>query len=258
MKLGCLIGISWSLMFFYVSSSLKFQYCIRLAIRVLQLRQADMSRHFLMSGYPPSWKKWDLMKVLEGAIILLGLSCDAGSTVNFVPCLFSCSPVACPTERGRSVEVWSPLWVGLSYIDDGSCWVIARPVCGQFLVMPPSGDRSFELVKSGFQCKDSTSTFPLAWWEHPKMRMGGLHVSSFWLLWVKRWMTSIPINFCRTPLDCSGMKQMPSASKRSTRWSRTTTRLTLPPCRRCFDQACWINEWFTEFLRPAIEKGSSW
>ena len=25
--------------------------------------QADMSRHFLMSGYPASWKKWDLMKV---------------------------------------------------------------------------------------------------------------------------------------------------------------------------------------------------
>ena len=46
--------------------------------------EADMSRHFLMSGYPPSWKKWDLMKV------------------------------------------WSPLWVGLSYIDDTSCWVIAR------------------------------------------------------------------------------------------------------------------------------------
>merc|ERR1711963_1332438 len=46
--------------------------------------EADMSRHFLMSGYPPAWKKWDLMKV------------------------------------------WSPLWVGLSYIDDTSCWVIAR------------------------------------------------------------------------------------------------------------------------------------
>ncbi|CAJ1418633.1 unnamed protein product [Effrenium voratum] len=46
--------------------------------------EADMSRHFMMSGYPPSWKKWDLMKV------------------------------------------WSPLWVGLSYIDDSSCWVIAR------------------------------------------------------------------------------------------------------------------------------------
>lgn len=46
--------------------------------------EADMSRHFLMSGYPPSWKKWDLMKV------------------------------------------WSPLWVGLSWIDDSSCWVIAR------------------------------------------------------------------------------------------------------------------------------------
>merc|ERR1712048_647675 len=46
--------------------------------------EADMSRHFLMSGYPASWKKWDLMKV------------------------------------------WSPLWVGLSYIDDSSCWVIAR------------------------------------------------------------------------------------------------------------------------------------
>jgi len=46
--------------------------------------EADMSRHFLMSGYPPSWKKWDLMKV------------------------------------------WSPLWVGLSYVDDTSCWVIAR------------------------------------------------------------------------------------------------------------------------------------
>ncbi|CAK9040337.1 Poly(A)-specific ribonuclease PARN (Deadenylating nuclease) (Deadenylation nuclease) (Polyadenylate-specific ribonuclease) [Durusdinium trenchii] len=46
--------------------------------------EADMSRHFLMSGYPASWKKWDLMKV------------------------------------------WSPLWVGLSYIDDTSCWVIAR------------------------------------------------------------------------------------------------------------------------------------
>ncbi|CAE8712505.1 unnamed protein product [Polarella glacialis] len=46
--------------------------------------EADMSRHFLMTGYPPAWKKWDLMKV------------------------------------------WSPLWVGLSYIDDGSCWVIAR------------------------------------------------------------------------------------------------------------------------------------
>merc|ERR1719384_2623757 len=46
--------------------------------------EADMSRHFLMSGYPPSWKKWDLLKV------------------------------------------WSPLWVGLSYVDDTSCWVIAR------------------------------------------------------------------------------------------------------------------------------------
>merc|ERR1719468_1276461 len=46
--------------------------------------EADMSRHFLMSGYPPSWKKWDLMKE------------------------------------------WSPLWVGLSYVDDTSCWVIAR------------------------------------------------------------------------------------------------------------------------------------
>lgn len=46
--------------------------------------EADMSRHFLMSGYPPAWKKWDLMKV------------------------------------------WSPLWVGLSYVDDTSCWVIAR------------------------------------------------------------------------------------------------------------------------------------
>jgi len=46
--------------------------------------EADMSRHFLMSGYPPGWKKWDLMKV------------------------------------------WSPIWVGLSYIDDTSCWVIAR------------------------------------------------------------------------------------------------------------------------------------
>jgi len=46
--------------------------------------EADMSRHFLMSGYPASWKKWDLMKV------------------------------------------WSPLWVGLSYIDDTSCWVISR------------------------------------------------------------------------------------------------------------------------------------
>lgn len=46
--------------------------------------EADMSRHFLMSGYPVAWKKWDLMKV------------------------------------------WSPLWVGLSYIDDTSCWVIAR------------------------------------------------------------------------------------------------------------------------------------
>lgn len=46
--------------------------------------EADMSRHFLMSGYPASWKKWDLMKA------------------------------------------WSPLWVGLSYVDDTSCWVIAR------------------------------------------------------------------------------------------------------------------------------------
>lgn len=46
--------------------------------------EADMSRHFLMTGYPAGWKKWDLMKV------------------------------------------WSPLWVGLSYIDDASCWVIAR------------------------------------------------------------------------------------------------------------------------------------
>jgi len=46
--------------------------------------EADMSRHFLMAGYPASWKKWDLMKV------------------------------------------WSPLWVGLSYVDDTSCWVIAR------------------------------------------------------------------------------------------------------------------------------------
>jgi len=46
--------------------------------------EADMSRHFLMTGYPAGWKKWDLMKV------------------------------------------WSPLWVGLSYIDDSSCWVIAR------------------------------------------------------------------------------------------------------------------------------------
>mmetsp|Transcript_24345 Transcript_24345/g.54236 ORF Transcript_24345/g.54236 Transcript_24345/m.54236 type:complete len:600 (+) Transcript_24345:129-1928(+) len=46
--------------------------------------EADMSRHFLMSGYPPGWKKWDLMKV------------------------------------------WSPLWIGLSYIDDTSCWIIAR------------------------------------------------------------------------------------------------------------------------------------
>eukprot|EP00929_Paragymnodinium_shiwhaense_P039261 TRINITY_DN20643_c0_g1_i1.p1 TRINITY_DN20643_c0_g1~~TRINITY_DN20643_c0_g1_i1.p1 ORF type:complete len:606 (+),score=151.26 TRINITY_DN20643_c0_g1_i1:238-2055(+) len=46
--------------------------------------EADMSRHFLMTQYPASWKKWDLMKV------------------------------------------WSPLWVGLSYIDDSSCWVIAR------------------------------------------------------------------------------------------------------------------------------------
>lgn len=46
--------------------------------------EADMSRHFFMSCYPASWKKWDLMKV------------------------------------------WSPLWVGLSYIDDSSCWVIAR------------------------------------------------------------------------------------------------------------------------------------
>lgn len=27
--------------------------------------EADMSRHFLMSGYPPSWKKWDLMKAPE-------------------------------------------------------------------------------------------------------------------------------------------------------------------------------------------------
>jgi len=24
------------------------------------------------------------------------------------------------------MKVWSPLWVGLSYIDDNSCWVIAR------------------------------------------------------------------------------------------------------------------------------------
>jgi len=46
--------------------------------------EADMSRHFLMTAYPPAWKKWDLMKV------------------------------------------WSPLWVGLSWIDDNSCWVIAR------------------------------------------------------------------------------------------------------------------------------------
>eukprot|EP00927_Polykrikos_kofoidii_P065740 TRINITY_DN61455_c0_g1_i1.p1 TRINITY_DN61455_c0_g1~~TRINITY_DN61455_c0_g1_i1.p1 ORF type:complete len:588 (+),score=101.97 TRINITY_DN61455_c0_g1_i1:117-1880(+) len=46
--------------------------------------EADMSRHFLMTGYPAGWKKFDLMKV------------------------------------------WSPLWVGLSHIDDVSCWVIAR------------------------------------------------------------------------------------------------------------------------------------
>merc|ERR1712107_750809 len=45
---------------------------------------ADMSRHFFMSSYPASWKKWDLMKI------------------------------------------WSPLWIGISYIDDTSCWVIAR------------------------------------------------------------------------------------------------------------------------------------
>mmetsp|Transcript_101237 Transcript_101237/g.287033 ORF Transcript_101237/g.287033 Transcript_101237/m.287033 type:complete len:599 (-) Transcript_101237:71-1867(-) len=46
--------------------------------------EADMSRHFLMTGYPAAWKKWDLLKV------------------------------------------WSPLWVGLSYVDDTQCWVIAR------------------------------------------------------------------------------------------------------------------------------------
>lgn len=42
--------------------------------------EADMSRHFLMSGYPPSWKKWDLMKV-RGPMILL-------VTMNFLPCVF--------------------------------------------------------------------------------------------------------------------------------------------------------------------------
>uniref|UniRef100_A0A7S1F3K8 Poly(A)-specific ribonuclease PARN n=1 Tax=Noctiluca scintillans TaxID=2966 RepID=A0A7S1F3K8_NOCSC len=46
--------------------------------------EADMSRHFHMSGFPATWKKWDLMKV------------------------------------------WSPLWVGLSWIDATTCWVIAR------------------------------------------------------------------------------------------------------------------------------------
>eukprot|EP00438_Fugacium_kawagutii_P022096 Skav219840 [mRNA] locus=scaffold859:325701:336445:+ [translate_table: standard] len=33
--------------------------------------EADMSRHFLMSGYPPSWKKWDLMKARSDRAALL-------------------------------------------------------------------------------------------------------------------------------------------------------------------------------------------
>ncbi|ORM40846.1 Poly(A)-specific ribonuclease PARN [Babesia sp. Xinjiang] len=43
--------------------------CIRLvksqpnSINLSSLRQSDMARYFLMSGYPNSWKKWDIMKV---------------------------------------------------------------------------------------------------------------------------------------------------------------------------------------------------
>eukprot|EP00371_Babesia_bovis_P001573 XP_001610220.1 CAF1 family ribonuclease containing protein [Babesia bovis T2Bo] len=43
--------------------------CIRLvksqpnAINLSSIRQSDMARYFLMSGYPNSWRKWDIMKV---------------------------------------------------------------------------------------------------------------------------------------------------------------------------------------------------
>ncbi|GIX63829.1 CAF1 family ribonuclease [Babesia caballi] len=43
--------------------------CIRLvksqpnAINLTGSREGDMARYFLMSGYPTSWKKWDIMKV---------------------------------------------------------------------------------------------------------------------------------------------------------------------------------------------------
>uniref|UniRef100_A0A0G4I3Z5 Poly(A)-specific ribonuclease RNA-binding domain-containing protein n=1 Tax=Chromera velia CCMP2878 TaxID=1169474 RepID=A0A0G4I3Z5_9ALVE len=46
--------------------------------------ESDLSRHFLMSGFPASWRKWEVLKV------------------------------------------WSPVWVTVSWIEDGSCWVIAK------------------------------------------------------------------------------------------------------------------------------------
>lgn len=66
-------------------------------------------------------------------------------------------------------QVWSPLWVGLSYIDDSSCWVIARchSVLEKWLGMGKSPSSSVknlsslryvEMNKSDFMRKAGFST----------------------------------------------------------------------------------------------------
>lgn len=46
--------------------------------------EADMSRHFWMTGFPDHWKKWEIF------------------------------------------QAFSPLWVNISWVNEGACWVMAR------------------------------------------------------------------------------------------------------------------------------------
>lgn len=88
------------------------------------------------SPFPDVWISSQLEKVGfdEGAGLLRSGSPSLVAWLSSWVRRVSRAPLAIHWDRPErhtlvlcsAAQVWSPLWVGLSYIDDSSCWVIAR------------------------------------------------------------------------------------------------------------------------------------
>lgn len=85
-----------------------------------QSRAVNDSRRTISELLPVSMNRIRLVRAQPNVVNLSGRD-EADMSRHFYMCNYPAG-----WQKWDLMKVWSPLWVGLSYIDDASCWVIVR------------------------------------------------------------------------------------------------------------------------------------